>query len=323
MKKYILTVTLNPAIDKAVYVPGFKVGHDFREQGISISAGGKGINVSQVLAHLNISNIATGFLGKNGATFIESELAKQKIKNSFVKIKGDVRTSLTIIDPAVIELTRILENGPRVTVSDMRKFKQQYRRLLNNAFAVILSGRNIAGAGDSFYGELINVAKKEGVKALFDTSGNAFPLGIKRKPFMIKPNVDEAEEYLKRRVRSQRDIISALKKFYDLGIKIVAITDGSRGAYVYDGAEIFFSRPPRIKRKSPVGCGDAFIAGFIAAYQKKNPLSECISLAVACGAANAASVNPGEIDAKAVRDILKNIKVFKKSTDTLRGSRKY
>lgn len=70
MQNYVLTITLNPAIDKTVIVPNFKVGKDFREKSLSLSAGGKGINVSRVLTQLKVTNIASGFLGGTDGLYI-------------------------------------------------------------------------------------------------------------------------------------------------------------------------------------------------------------------------------------------------------------
>ncbi|MBU4332854.1 MAG: 1-phosphofructokinase family hexose kinase [Candidatus Omnitrophica bacterium] len=309
MKPCVLTVTLNPVIDKAVIVPDFKVGRDFREESMSVSAGGKGINVSQVLSHIGVKNIATGFLGVIGGSYIKDELAKQKIENAFIMIDGIVRTSLTIIDTKNSKLTRILERGPKVKLSDINKFKGKYSALLNRVSVVVLSGRSIPGAYNSLYAQLIRMAKQKKVLTVFDTSGEPFPRGLKEKPFMIKPNVDEAEELLGRRIRSKKEICVALKEFKERGIELAVITDGSRGAYLYDKDRLIQATPPKINRKNPVGCGDAFIAGFVGLYIKNRPLEECVSWAVACGAANASSIDPGEVSKQTVLECFKQVKI--------------
>src|SRR3989339_421523 len=309
MEPRILTVTLNPVIDKAVIVPGFKVGHDFREENMSVSAGGKGINVSQVLAHIGVKTIATGFLGVIGGSYIKEELLKQSIENDFTMIEGTVRTSFTIIDPENSKLTRILERGPKVKLSDINKFKNKYSALLNRVSVVVMSGRSVQGANNSLYGQLIRMAKQKKVLTVFDTSGEPFPIGLKEKPFMIKPNVDEAEELLGRRIRSKREICMALKEFKERGIELAIITDGSRGAFLYDKDRLIHAIPPKISRKSPVGCGDAFIAGFIGSYIRNKSLEECVALAVACGAANASSIDPGEVSRQRVIQYFKQVKI--------------
>jgi len=126
---------------------------------------------------------------------------------------------------------------------------------------------------------------------------------------MIKPNIEEAEEFLKMRIRSEEAIKKAAKTFYKRGIKIVAISRGSRGAYVYNGKEFLCARPPKVVRKNPVGCGDSFIAGFIASYTKGKKIAECLRCAVACGSANALSFDPGDIQKKKVRVLMNQVSI--------------
>lgn len=313
MKKdrYILTVTLNPVIDKIVHIQGFKTGLDFREEALSISAGGKGINVSQVLQTLEVPTVATGFLSQNGALFIERELERLGIRHDFEIISGTVRTSLTILDPKSEKITRVMERGPSVDRNDINMFKKRYKRLLKNATMVVLSGRSIPGADDVLYAELIDIAHEESVPAAFDTSGKPFPRGLKAKPFLIKPNIEETEELFGERVRS----ISAMKKCaIDLssrGIDVVAITRGSRGALIAYKDDIVYATPPRLERTNPVGCGDAFIAGFCAARLDNKPFDECVRLAIACGSANALKIDPGHVDRNEVRRFLKEIAIIR------------
>ena len=106
-------------------------------------------------------------------------------------------------------------------------------------------------------------------------------------------------------------IKQAARSFNKQGIKIVAITMGSKGAVVYNGKEMLLARPPKVIRKSPVGCGDAFIAGFIASHCSNKSFTDCVKMAVACGAANVLSINPGDIEAKKLNKILKQVKLNK------------
>jgi tagatose 6-phosphate kinase len=309
MRKYVLTVTLNPAVDKTVMVPGFRTGRDFREQGFSVSAGGKGINVSRVLNSLGISNVATGFLGGSDGDYIKRQLMREKIRYDFCPIKANTRTSLTIIDPLNHNITRVLERGPRVSKSELEAFRNKFHGLLEQASCVIISGRNIPGAPDSFYARLIALAKKKKVIAVFDTSSRPYELGLKKKPFMIKPNLKEAEATLGRVLSRPHQIKKAACALQEKGIPVVAITMGSKGAIVYDGSQMLEAAAPKVKGKSPVGCGDAFIAGFIASYIGNKNLKECLKMAVACGAANALSINPGFISPGAIRKIFRKVKI--------------
>jgi len=307
MKPCILTVTLNPAIDKTVTVPHFCLGRDFREEALSVSAGGKGINVSRVLKHLGIDTVASGFLGGPNGVYIREQLKRERIKQNFSSIKQNTRISLTILEPHSKVITRILERGPEVSNSEIAAFRKNYTKLLKRSSLAVLSGRNALGAPDSLYAGLIRIALAQAVPVLLDASGKAYGLGLAAKPWMIKPNLKEAEAILEKRLTSLKKIREAALAFRKRGISLVAISMGSRGALVYDGKNMFLARPPAVRTKSPVGCGDAFNAGFLAAFVRKQNIACCLRLAVACGAANALSINPGFIKAALRKRIYKQV----------------
>lgn len=314
MKKYVLTVTINPALDKTVFIPAFRTGHDFRTKKISLVPGGKGINVSQVLKHLRTNTLATGFLGGRDGQYINQLLRKYKIANDFCWLKDNSRTSLTIIDPKGNKITRVLEPGPKAEKSDLARFHKKYKLLLKNASSVIISGHNVPGAANSFYADLIKTAKKNNVFTVLDASGASLEIGLRQKPLMIKPNLQEAEQFIGFSLKTVKDIKNALYLFYRDGITITAITLGHKGAIVFNGKEMLFVRPPKIKRINPVGCGDSFIAGFVANYLRHKSFSECARMATACGTANALSIDPGHIQPGIIRNIYKEIKIIKLRT---------
>jgi len=309
MKPFILTVSLNPAVDKTALVPNFQIGKDFREKAIFLSAGGKGINVSRVLGRLGSNNIACGLIGGSNGNYLKKQLTKEKIKHDFLAIKGNSRLSLTVIDPATNIITRLLERGPEISKYELNLFRKKFILLLKNCRCVVLSGRSVPGAPDSFYAELITIAKKKNIITVLDTSAKPYKLALLEKPFMIKPNLVEAEDLAGKKLNT----LSKIKKFifcwHKKGIPIIALTLGSKGAIVSNQSEMIFSQPPHIKRKNPVGCGDAFIAGFISAYLKNKSFSECVRLATSCGAANALSINPGFINVTTLKKISAKVKL--------------
>jgi 1-phosphofructokinase family hexose kinase len=309
MKPYILTITLNPAIDKTVIIPNFKVGKDFREKAMFISAGGKGINVSQVLRHLGIPSVTSGFLNNIYGRYIIQQLNKEKILHNFCPLKGYTRTSLTIIDPVLNKITRVLERGPSVKKNDLRLFRKKFLYLTERCKYVIISGSPLPGTPDSFYGELIDIAKKKNILTVFDSSGRAYKLGVKKKPFMIKPNLKEAEELLGEPLVSISKIKKAAYNLHREGIRIVTITMGSRGVVAFNGTEMILAIPPKVLSKNPVGCGDSFIGGFIASHSLNKSFWECIKMGVACGAANVLTINPGFIKLRTIKRILRKVKI--------------
>ncbi len=304
-----MTITLNPAIDKTVIVPDFAIGGDFCEQSLSFTAGGKGINVSRTLRHFRISTLASGFLGGTAGEYIKLMLMREGIRNDFCFIGGNSRTSLTVIDPVGNAITRVIERGPRINQRERQVFLNKFASLIKGCLLVIFSGRSIPGAEDSFYAKLIMAAKKQNKPAGLDTSGKALKLGLSAKPYLIKPNLMEAEQLLERRLdtfRKRKAGVVALRK---MGVQVVALTLGAEGAIVFDGKTMVVSHPPRFKPLSPVGCGDAFMAGFFTSLTRGKKIPESVRFAVACGTASSLNLKPGFITNAVLKTIYRKIKL--------------
>ncbi|MBD3245474.1 MAG: hexose kinase [Candidatus Omnitrophica bacterium] len=307
--KPVITVTLNPAVDKTVSVAGFRKGQDFREQALSRSAGGKGIVVSRVLKLLGIPTLATGLLGGTDGAFIHQNLGKEKLPHSFTFIAGNSRTSLTILDPRSENLTRIMERGPRVSLTELSRFRQKYLSLLKNTSCVVFSGRSIPGAPNTFYRDLIRHAQKRNIPTVLDTSGEPLLAGLRTKPLLIKPNLQEAEEIIGTRISGTAGALRAAQRCLHQGISLVCLTMGSRGAIVADHQTRVLAVPPKVQRKNPVGCGDAFIAGFLSVYLNRGNLRDAARRGVACGTANSLSIDPGVISRREVDRIQRKITI--------------
>lgn len=307
--KYILTITLNPAVDKTIYCENFSVDQDHRSSDIHCSAGGKGINVSRVLNTLKVPTVASGCIGGNNGSYILDELQQEGIEQNFLTIKGDTRTSLTIIDRLSQTNTRVLECGPDVSPQERIAFMQIFSELITDASWVVLSGRSLLGIGDDFYQKLIEISKHHNINSVLDTSGEHFKKALASKPNLVKPNVQEAEELLGYKIGDINMMMKACKDIKNLGAELVCLSDGKNGAVFFDGLCFFHGSVPDVHQESPVGCGDAFIAGFLAAnYQGKNSQESFLN-ALACGTANALNNQPGKINIKELMDIIPQIKI--------------
>ena len=306
----ILSVTMNPSQDKVYIVDDFSVNNIYRTNHYTATAGGKGLNVARVVKELKEDIITTGLLGGMTGTFIKDELKKHKIKNEFVNISGETRTCINITDQKNNTTTEILETGPKIKNSEIKRFIEKYKKLIKKADIITLSGSLPKGLDDDFYYELVVYAKKMEKKVILDTSGQPLKEGIKAKPYMIKPNEDELNNLFDQNIKKLSDYIKALDKIKEMGIKLPVISLGKDGAVAMVENNYYHFKLPQVDVINTVGSGDAFVAGCAIGLQKNN-LIETIKLGIACGTANTMFAKTGKETEQTVNQFLNKNEVVK------------
>lgn len=303
----ILTVTLNPSVDRSYRVDNFQIGKIFRADEENFVAGGKGINVTKVIRALGEEVKATGFLGGKSGEFIEEELKKNGVDTEFIRIKGETRTCIAILDPVAGTQTEILEKGPEVSSKEFEEFLKHFKDISKGCEIVVASGSLPAGLPVNTYEMLIKIAKENEAKFILDTSGIYLKKALNAKPFMIKPNKEELEKLIEKSLNDVNEIEKAAMSLHDRGIPYVVVSLGSEGAVISCEEGEFMAIPPKIKAASPVGSGDAFTAGMAIAIKNGLNIKEALVLASACGAANALYYRTGYVTKEDVKLLKKKV----------------
>jgi len=306
----ILTVTLNPAVDTRYEIDSLKLNEVNRVINKIESPGGKGLNVSNVLKKLGASLIATGFIGGTKGDFIKDKLDKKEIQHDFQEVKNETRTCLAIIDKDK-KITEILENGAPVLSNEKEEFLKRYKILLEKVKIVDISGSMPKGLENNFYRTLIETASKVGKKVILDTSGEALKEGIKGNPYLIKPNVDEMEYLLNKKIENIDEVIDCANEIIKNGVENVMVTLGGEGGLLINKNYIYKAKIPKVKVENTVGSGDSSVAGFIFGLSKKLNFEEIFKNALACGTSNAMLKNTGDIDLETVSKLIEKIKIEK------------
>ena len=188
----ITTVTLNPAIDKTITTSRLLPGQVNRGDSVKNIAGGKGINVTKVLRQYGSSVCALGFLGGYTGRFIEEYVEGLGAESAFTQIAGETRTSTNVLSMDGY-VTEILEPGPVICEEEKERFLQTYTEKLAGSRFVVLSGSAPKGLPTDIYAQLIELAERQKLRTVLDTSGELLVQGVKAKPFLIKPNTRELE----------------------------------------------------------------------------------------------------------------------------------
>lgn len=306
----IVTVTLNPSIDIRYTLEELTLGGVNRVKNIDKTAGGKGINVARVIFKLDKSPLTTGFVGGYlGQEFIH-KLNTQHILNDFQIINSPTRNCINILHNG--KSTEILESGPTINNSDWEDFKMKFKKITATHKIICISGSLPKGIPETGYNDLVSIANQNQCKVLLDTSGKALLNSLECPPFFIKPNLEEFEKLVNKRLFSIDEIILEGKKLINTGINIIAITLGSKGAVLITKNQTYIAKIPVFKVLNTVGCGDAFVGGFAVGLQNNSSLEEVFKLAIACSLSNALLPGTGDISPTVVKDLIKQVTIIKK-----------
>jgi len=306
----IATVTLNPCLDESIIVNGLKVDETNRWTSLRRYAGGKGIGVSRAIHEMGGRTIAYGFIGGPDGRQVEILLDEEGVSFSFTPIEHETRTNFIITDTKTSQQTRIDAPGPHISKREQERFHRKIREIYPRPDLMVAGGSIPPGVPVNIYYDIVLEAKGFGVRTILDSEGQWLEEGIKAKPYLIKPNVHEAEKLLKLELSTEETIIKAALNLVEMDIEVVVISRGRDGIIAVTKDRIFKAVSPPVRVRSSVGAGDCAIAGLALKLAYGEPLIEACRLAVAMG--TAAVLTPGtELCHRAdVEKLLPQIKVW-------------
>ncbi len=284
----IITVTLNPALDKTANIAPLVPGGLNRIESSVLDAGGKGINVSKLIASLGGNSLATGFVGGSNGDALLHMLDDLSLKHSFIRTEGSTRINLKLLDQ-VNGITEV--NDPGIEVS-----KEEETRLVDFLFShagqektiFVLAGSMHAGADPAFYKELTLALKAKGACVFVDADGHAFANALEAAPDFIKPNKEELLRYFKKDEKQAVNPaeLKALCRelIQNKGVGMVALSLGSEGALFVTAQQCILAPGLKVKVSSTVGAGDSIVGAIAYAHVTGHNLEDMVRLAMACSA---------------------------------------
>ena len=303
----ILTVTMNPSIDKLYMVEKNDLGTVMRVQQVVNTAGGKGLNVSRVASLLGEKVTATGIVGGHIGGYFESLISG--FDCAFTHAASETRTCINVWDSAAGTSTEYLEPGAPVTEKEAEQFFADFQRELRQADVVTISGSLPKGVPQDSYERLIHFCREAGKTVLLDTSGENLRRGVKALPDFVKPNTDELAQLLGHPVQGMEEAIAAAKSLHEQGIRWVAVSLGADGAVLVCDEGVFHGKPPKITPKNTVGCGDSMVAGFAVGMARSMTPQDALRLAVAVSAANALTMSTGSYNDEDFQRLLPQVEI--------------
>lgn len=281
----IYTLTLNPSLDYTVKLNSFNEGKlNLTEEEYKL-AGGKGINVSQVLKNLGHNSVALGYLGGFTGKFIEDSLKEKSITTDFIAVKGDTRINVKMKNNSTE--TEINGNSPEITVENQEELFKKLEAL-KSGDTLVLAGSVPNTLPSDIYIKIMESMDKN-VKVILDTRTEILKKTSKLKPYLVKPNHHELEEIFERKLETIEEIIEYGKKLKDEGPENVIVSLGGDGAILITGDKVYTSNVPKGKLVNSVGAGDSLVGGFIAGLEEGLLITEAFRYGIASGSATAYS----------------------------------
>lgn len=304
----IYTVTLNPALDKTVEIPGMALDTVNRITEMRTDPGGKGINVSKVIAKLGGESCAAGILGGGSGKMLEKLLENENFTTRFRFVEGQTRTNIKIIDREGHTNTDINEPGLTVTAAELNALLRELLAELRPGDIVVLAGSLPKGAPQDTYRTWTAACKKAGARVFLDADGALLAEGLKAAPYLIKPNDDELSRLAGKKLETLEELTAEGRRLLERGIERVVISLGGRGALYLRKGSTIYAEGLKVPVGSTVGAGDSVVAAL--AYAEAQGLSEeeAVRLSTAAGAANVMCSGTQAAEREAVEALLPKVR---------------
>ena len=283
----IITLTVNPAIDRNVSVD--KLVFDDRAYILSTreSAGGRGINASCVLHSFGAQTLAIAVCGGRAGKRLEEFIQKCTFPSELVRVRNEIRTNMTLADKQGLAI-KLNELGPALSAAEIGRLERATIAHLEKASWLLLCGSLPPGVPNDFYARLVAAAKKAGVRTLVDADGEPLEAAIEAGPTVVTPNQPEAERLLSRALITRSQFQEAAERIHAMGAESVVLSLGARGAVgLAKEGTLYEAVPPRVEALCPIGAGDALAAAFAWAMESNSGFPEALRWGVAAGTASA------------------------------------
>ena len=295
----IYTLTLNPAIDRELTVNAVEFDAVLQATDSQVDFGGKGFNVSRLLKSMGMPSTAIGFVGGRAGEQMRAGLKLLDITTDFVWVSEETRTNISIVTQSHDHYIKVNEKGPLVDEAKQRELLDKIESIARAGDWWVLAGSLPPGVPDSFYAQITEILNHSQSITILDTTGESLRLGCEAKPFLVKPNAEEACRLTGLPVENTLQVVLAANEIRKMGAQNVVISLGKKGALLQTAEGNWLVHSPKIKEKNPIGAGDSMVGGLVWALAQGHPLKEALGWGAASGAATA-SMSGTEVGSRAL-----------------------
>ena len=286
----IITLTVNPALDKSAKVDGLIPTQKLKCHSIQYQPGGGGINISRMLKRLGTETSCILTSGGDTGKYLADLLIKETIRPEIIPVKAWTRENLSVVDTQSNLQYRFGMPGNKLSKKELDAIKNLLTENVNSEDILVLSGSLSKKMPADYYAQLIKLFADKNVKIIVDTSGSPLKEALKENVFLMKPNQRELAQlagkdflYTAEQEAIAIELVNAKKAQY------MVVSLGARGAFLACDEGVFYKSTPSVKVKSTIGAGDSMVAGLIFGIQNNFPPEKILKWGVACGVATTMS----------------------------------
>ena len=292
MDKSIVTLTINPALDKITGISQVVPNKKLRCNSPKHEAGGGGINVSRAIKRLNGKSLAIFPCGGPNGEILKSKLDEEKVEYIAAPIEKQTRENITIFEGNSNHQYRFVMPGPTLTEEEWHKTLQELKNIDPHPDFIVASGSIPHGVPEDFYQQVAALANDIGSKLIVDTSGKQLKLAAEAGVFLLKPNMRELGTLAGNEIESETHQIEAAREIVEAGnAEVVVVSMGAGGALLVNKDHSEHIRTPTVPIRSKLGAGDSMVAGIVYSLAKGNSIRKAVMYGIAAGAS--AVMTPG------------------------------
>jgi 1-phosphofructokinase family hexose kinase len=309
----ILTVTMNPCVDKTIYVRGHQPHRVHRSERVTRVAGGKGVNAARIIRKLGGTVVGLVVVGGHTGRHILDMMSDEAIPTIPVWVEGESRAVVTILEADSDEYaqTAYVEPGAPIGPAARVRLFQHFGSLLDTVSLVLLTGPAPDATSTDIYAEMTRMARARGLPVFLDSRGGAFVEAVREGPTLVKPNEAEAAELLGVASLAESQHREVLARLHAQGTRWVVLTLGRKGALVSHDGQVCRALAPAIETVNPIASGDVMLGAMATAWERGDTPENMIRLGIAAGAANAATWDAGGCSASQILELVEKVELLR------------
>ena len=305
----VVTITLNPAIDKVYHCPQLALTGVHRAERCETYAAGKGINLARGIRDLGGDAVALGFAGGHLGRMLRDLLDGEGIPHDLTPTQSEVRLNPTIREPSAGEDLHVIEPDQPVTQDELSSFLETFQRHVGSADAVAFAGSCRPGIDAEIVKQIVEEANQAGVFSAVDSRGDPLRAATDAAPSLLKPNREELSQILQRELPTEESVVLGAEEVVKRGVGCVVASLGAEGAVLATPDGIWRAHAPTVEAANTVGCGDAMLAGLVASQLRGLPPAEMLRYGIAAGTVNVSLDTPGHIPLSSFEPLLERVAV--------------